>query len=267
MTFENCILRRVSPTAQPIGLSYPSSSVVVTHCDIAGGWTGTGLGNFDLPPLFENSGSGDYRLRPGSPCVDAGMMPSDPTLVTDFEGDPRPLYGGYDVGYDECGDFALAPAAAGTVGLSATGQTVDILFVNGSTGGVDRHVDVIPGQPMTLSISLPVTHPPGADFVLYGYLGIADYKTVTSLPPGLPSMVFPPCDLFAAMSHPELFTLAGSVTGLSCPPAFFAPGGAPWSSGAIMPGVSGVTFGIQALIVEDLVGTIAASNAVEVRLL
>ncbi len=57
----------------PNELSVQSGSPVVTYCDVAGGWTGTG--NIDLDPLFV----GGYYLAQvaagqaaNSPCVDAG---------------------------------------------------------------------------------------------------------------------------------------------------------------------------------------------------
>jgi predicted outer membrane repeat protein len=49
----------------------------VTYCDVQGGWTGEE--NVDSPPLFRNSGTGDFHLMAlacgdpsDSPCIDAG---------------------------------------------------------------------------------------------------------------------------------------------------------------------------------------------------
>ncbi len=46
----------------------------------------------------------DYHLRDDSPAIDAGVTLS--WLVTDIDGDPRPLPAGgnYDVGADEVGE-------------------------------------------------------------------------------------------------------------------------------------------------------------------
>lgn len=41
-----------------------------TWSDVESGWPG--LGNLDLDPGFWNPEGGDYRLRPSSPCIDAG---------------------------------------------------------------------------------------------------------------------------------------------------------------------------------------------------
>lgn len=49
-----------------------------------------GLGNISVDPRFVDSGAGNYRLAPGSPCIDAGStltLPPDMTL--DLDGLPR----------------------------------------------------------------------------------------------------------------------------------------------------------------------------------
>jgi len=64
------------------------SVITVTYSDIFGGYPGTG--NIQQNPNFVNSAGGDFHLRLGSPCIDAG----DNSAITwpdpnDFEGDPR----------------------------------------------------------------------------------------------------------------------------------------------------------------------------------
>ncbi len=56
-------------------------------------------GNVALAPDFVDAGSDDYHLLPASPMIDAGT--SAVATTDDFEGDPRPLAGGYDIGADE----------------------------------------------------------------------------------------------------------------------------------------------------------------------
>lgn len=53
------------------------------------GFTG-GLANIDADPLFANAGLDDYRLLPGSPCIDAGRNDQVPLdTPTDMDGNPR----------------------------------------------------------------------------------------------------------------------------------------------------------------------------------
>jgi len=47
-------------------------------------------------PSFVNPAAGDYHLKSGSPCIDAGM--TVPEIVDDFAGDSRPSGGAYDIG-------------------------------------------------------------------------------------------------------------------------------------------------------------------------
>lgn len=81
------------------------SPLAVTYSDVAGGWTGTG--NLNADPGFLDGGFlanpgpntlGDFRLGPGSPCVDLG---TDTGVALDRWGDPVPQGSGRDVGADE----------------------------------------------------------------------------------------------------------------------------------------------------------------------
>ena len=55
-----------------------NATAVVRYCDIQGGWKG--IGNINTDPLFVDPGNGDFHLRCGSPCIDAGDLesPFDP---------------------------------------------------------------------------------------------------------------------------------------------------------------------------------------------
>jgi hypothetical protein len=65
-----------------------TSSPTLLSCDIQGGWGGLGLNNISGDPLFVDAAGGNYRLRPGSPCIDAGTSNGGP-LFWDMDGRPR----------------------------------------------------------------------------------------------------------------------------------------------------------------------------------
>jgi parallel beta-helix repeat protein len=94
-TLTNCVLWGDTPVEM---VAVVGSPVTVSYCDIQGDHSGTG--NINLNPLFldpdgtDNDPNtwqdNDYRLSPGSPCIDAGRnsaVPSD--IVTDLDGLPR----------------------------------------------------------------------------------------------------------------------------------------------------------------------------------
>ena len=261
ISFTNCLVWGNTGSGPLVVDDSNGNMISFTHCDVEGGWTGAGFGNLNADPLYEDAMNEDFHIRPDSPCVDAGTA-TVPFGAVDSDGDARPLFGGVDIGYDECADFVLDPAAAGTAGVAALGAPVDVLSVNGSAGGALRRVDLGLGQGFTVTLTPPPGNP-SSDFVLYGILGTAKAATVTALPFGLPNMVLPPCDL-APTLQPILFTLATSVSGLSCAPVT-STSPAPWNSPAwSLP--FPVTFTLQGLIVDTPLGTsLAASNALRVR--
>jgi hypothetical protein len=55
-------------------------------------------------PAFADAAQDDYRLAASSAALDAGV---DAGVDADFEGDPRPLGGGFDLGFDEAGVWRL----------------------------------------------------------------------------------------------------------------------------------------------------------------
>lgn len=56
-----------------------------------------GVGNIASAPLFVNAGAGNFRLSPGSPCIDAGNILAVPVTV-DLDGNPRTIGGTVDMG-------------------------------------------------------------------------------------------------------------------------------------------------------------------------
>jgi hypothetical protein len=66
-------------------MGYPGS---VRFSNVQGGVPGPG--NIDADPMFVDPNNGDYRLSPGSPCIDSGNNNAIAGLAdTDFDGNPR----------------------------------------------------------------------------------------------------------------------------------------------------------------------------------
>ncbi len=91
-TLTNCIFwGNGDGTDQASQLDLYQPQVTIDNSCVQG-WTGEygGSGNFgDNPRLFDPAG-GNYRLAPGSPCIDAGDNAAVPTLVTaDLDGNAR----------------------------------------------------------------------------------------------------------------------------------------------------------------------------------
>lgn len=106
--FNNCILWGNEATDGPQIFLSPYSFALVSYSDVQGGWPGEG--NIDADPYFIELGywadindpniivepnhpsaiwvDGDYRLRIGSPCIDAGM---DAGIYEDIDGNVRPF--------------------------------------------------------------------------------------------------------------------------------------------------------------------------------
>ena len=79
-TIRNCILWKNLPNE--------TSYAAIPQYSCIYNWNGIGEGNINLDPLFVDPANHDYRLRPDSPCIDAGGSVS---LFLDFDGNPRPI--------------------------------------------------------------------------------------------------------------------------------------------------------------------------------
>jgi chitodextrinase len=141
----------------------------------AGAYGGCAPGTTDFTgnPLFVDQAAGDWALRFGSPCIDAGTANGAP--ATDIEGTARPQGDGFDVGAYEFTAPAIEvwsdgiPIPAGSeydVGMVAVGSAVETGFAIGNLGSRRLAVEAIEIEPpgdytLVLSEPLPLTVTPG----------------------------------------------------------------------------------------------------------
>ncbi len=65
-----------------------AGSTTVRYSDVEGGFPGSS--NIDADPLFVDADNDDFRLLPGSPCIDAGLNTAVPIdITTDLDGNRR----------------------------------------------------------------------------------------------------------------------------------------------------------------------------------
>ncbi len=91
-SFRNCIFWDNSPD-QIVDVSTIGTRRV-DYSDVQGGWSGAGLNNSDVDPMFRDAADGRLKLRSGSPCIDAGddlAVPADVADVDDDEIIAEPL--------------------------------------------------------------------------------------------------------------------------------------------------------------------------------
>jgi hypothetical protein len=106
-SLQNCVLYGNSATSRA---DSDESSVTSFSCTTP---LSAGVGNISGDPLFVNAAAGDFRLQPGSPCIDAGTDLSA-ILTNDLAGLPRPLDGNgdgvaaFDMGAYEFNPYRLA---------------------------------------------------------------------------------------------------------------------------------------------------------------
>ncbi|MHC4217858.1 MAG: dockerin type I domain-containing protein [Planctomycetota bacterium] len=92
LVLSNCILWGNSPE-QVFEIFWgqdSESTTTVRHSNVQDGWAGSGGNNISAGPGFVDPANGDYRLAPGSPCIDAGDNTAVPVeITTDLDGNLR----------------------------------------------------------------------------------------------------------------------------------------------------------------------------------
>jgi hypothetical protein len=126
-----------------------------------------GPGMIDADPLFVDPANGDFHLTFTSPCKDTGDNYTV-TERTDFEGDPRIVYGTVDMGADEFYTHLY------WTGDATPGGDVEVKFVG------------LPGTaPVGLCIGSGILDPPipsmwGDWYLMFPIIGPVDLGSITS---------------------------------------------------------------------------------------
>ena len=221
----------------------------IDFCNVQGGAVGTG--NIDADPHFVGVNTLDLHLSLGSPCINTGGDLATALPMTDFDGEPRVIFGTSDIGADEVGNIAASPAMVGNVG-DGQGGVVNVLGINSSTGGPMRRVSASPGEGLAFFVQQPPAVTTPANFVIFGTIGEPVADEAFLLPDGIGTMAFIPCPFFAA-AQPFLFTLATSFSPQVCG-SLVGASPTPWVS-RFVPGIPfEVTLTFQGIVEDGGIG-------------
>jgi hypothetical protein len=202
-----------------------------------------GSNNQTAGPLFVNAAAGDLHQMPGSPTIDAGFNSPGANGPFDFEGDPRRLGEGTDIGADEFRALALVTTGAafdvGQTGATLAGSVdpqglpTSVRFAYGLDTGygslsVAQDVSGTDSVPFTAAVS---GLSPGTT---YHYRAVATHAggtsvgpdmTFTTAPPTDPPGTGPPGTGPPGTGPPGTDAAAARVSAFSASPRRFARGG------------------------------------------
>ena len=130
---------------------------------------------WQVNPLFASPGGSDFHLQPASPAIDAGAALA--TVTSDYDGTPRPLGAGYDIGANEFVSYMRASP------LSA--RMNELVTFTISLAGAGRAVTITDSLPLQLVyVSSPTTCSGSVE-----YNAGARQVTYTGTPPAGPPCV------------------------------------------------------------------------------
>jgi hypothetical protein len=157
--------------------NYGTATTAGSGCVAAMGHISADGTNQTAAPLFVNASSGDFHQKPGSPTIDKGINASA-NGTNDFEGDPRTLGAGTDIGADEARSPSIGitkPAAGAHYKL---GQNV---IANFSCSDPDGPADIALCKG-TVASGLPVdTSSPGAHSFTVNAQDKSGFKTAKTV--------------------------------------------------------------------------------------
>ena len=93
-TNRNCVIMSNSAADGVNWSNYPSATSPFEYCNTypTNGLPVGSVECFESDPMFLDAGTGNYRLRYGSPCIDSGTNQSG-MVTNDLDGEPRPVDG------------------------------------------------------------------------------------------------------------------------------------------------------------------------------
>jgi hypothetical protein len=144
LRITNSIIRRyhISHASDP---AYDSLGITITYSNIGGSWPG--VGNINADPLFVDPTSGDYHLKPGSPCIDTG----DPASPLDPDG-TRADMGAFPFN----DDGSVGTAVAGLIGTETWTEARSPYYVTDQcTVGVGETLTIEPGVEVEFTSDVP----------------------------------------------------------------------------------------------------------------
>lgn len=121
-----------------------------------------GVGNIDANPKYAGGTGPDFRLSPGSPCIDAGTNLTT-LAITDFAGLPRILDGNYDgVAQVDIGAYEYNPYRFLPLQVTLDRMTLVLKGEPGKTVRVDQSRDLLNWETLTEAVipgdsQLPLT--------------------------------------------------------------------------------------------------------------
>jgi len=255
----NCIVfnNNSSINANYSGTNYMSWCCTMPLPTAGPGDTLIGVSNINFVPLFADAGNGNYRLYPGSPCINAGCNTAMP-LAADLDGNARIVNGTVDLGAYEFQNYPF-------VEIQPTNQTVPL-----GQPSVSFSVFAVGPGTLTYQWRFNGTNVVGATnstltltFVQYSQTGnysvsvansfgsaLSSNAVLTVIPPTPPSFVSQPATNLTVPTGTNV-TLAASATGAPPPADRWYFNGAALSDNSHYTGTAGTTLQVSNVQTND----------------
>ena len=131
---------------------------IVNNCNVQGGFDG--VGNIDLDPMFVSPdgpdgdpstvGDNDYRLSPGSPCIDTGDSTNVLCTALDIQRSPRLLDGLLDGNaITDIGAYEFNNVSLSVIDDDEPGGTVNVVTTGTAGMSVEILVGITPAEDCT----------------------------------------------------------------------------------------------------------------------